>query len=56
MVCTVTCFDRVMHLVKPLPKEKFKEAIEVIQENSFEDFLDFCVENNCFTKSQSITL
>lgn len=56
MICRVTCFDRVMHLVKPLPKEKFKEAIEVIQENSFEDFLDFCVENNCFTKSQSITL
>ena len=56
MKCKVTCFDRVMHLIKELPKDKYKEAVETIQEYSFIDFLDFCVENNCFTESQSTTL
>jgi hypothetical protein len=56
MECKVTCFERVMNLVKPLPEEKFAEAVKIIQEDSFQDFLDFCVENDCFTESQSITL
>lgn len=56
MECKVTCFERVMHLVKPLPEEKHKEAVEIIQENSFQDFLEFCIENNCFDKMQSYTL
>lgn len=56
MKCKVTCFDRVMHLVEELPKDKYKEAVEIIQEYSFIDFLDFCVRNNCFTEAQSITL
>ena len=56
MECKVTCFDRVMHLVKELPKNKLKEAVEIIQEYSFEDFLEFCVDNECFTKEQSSTL
>ena len=56
MECKVTCFDRVMHLVVELPKDKHKEAVEIIQEYSFIDFLEFCVENNCFTKAQSNTL
>ena len=56
MECKVTCFDRVMHLIKELPKNKLKEAVEIIQEYSFEDFLEFCVDNNCFTKGQSNTL
>jgi hypothetical protein len=56
MKCKVTCFERVMHLVKPLPEEKFAEAVEIIEENSFQDFLDFCVENDCFTEAQSTTL
>jgi hypothetical protein len=56
MDCKVTCFERVMHLVKELPKDKYEEAIEIIQDCSFEDFLDLCIENNCFTKEQSSTL
>lgn len=56
MECKVTCFDRVMHLVNKLPKDKHKEAVEIIQEYNLIDFLDFCVENNCFTESQSTTL
>lgn len=56
MECKVTCFDRVMHLVNKLPKGKYKEAVEIIQEYNLIDFLNFCVENNCFTESQSTTL
>lgn len=56
MECKVTCFERVMHLVSELSKEKHKEAVEIIREESFTDFLDFCVDNGCFTKEQSSTL
>ena len=56
MECNVTCFERVMHLVKELPKEKYNEAIESAREDCFEEFLDFCVDNGCFTKLQSYTL
>lgn len=56
MECKVTCFERVMHLVKPIPEEKLEEAVEIIVDNSFQDFLDFCVENDCFTEAQSTTL
>lgn len=50
MECKVTCFERAMHLIKPLPEGKLREAVEIIQEDGFQDFLDFCVENGCFTK------
>lgn len=56
MECKVTCFDKVMNLVKELPKEKHEEAIEIIREYSFEEFLEFCIDNGCFTKLQSHTL
>jgi hypothetical protein len=45
-----------MNLVKELPKEKHEEAIEIIREYSFEEFLEFCIDNGCFTKLQSHTL
>lgn len=54
--CKYTCFDRVMNLVKPLPEDKLKEAYEISCEDSFIDFLDFCVANDCFTESQSTTI
>lgn len=56
MECNVTCFERVMHLVKELPKDKLKEGCEIIQEYGLNDLLDFGVENNCFTSAQSNTL
>ena len=33
-----------------------REAVEIITEYSFSDFLDFCVENKCFTEEQASTL
>lgn len=56
MECKVTCFDRVMYLVEELPKDKHEEAVKLITEYSFEEFLNFCVDNGCFTKGQSNTL
>lgn len=56
MECKYSCFDRVMNLVKPLPKDKLIEAVEIIQEYSFVDFLDYCVGNGCFTKEQGNTI
>ena len=47
-ICVYTAFDRVIHLVKPLPKEKIAEGMEIIQEMSLDDLLDFCIENDCF--------
>ena len=56
MECNYTCFDRVLHLVKKLPKEKLKECDEIIREYTFVDLLDFCIENECFTKEQAQTI
>lgn len=57
MECPYTCFDRVIYSIKKLPKRKIKKAIEIILEDfSLEDFLDFCVENNCFTENQKLTI
>ena len=56
MDCNFTCFDRVLHLVKPLPKEALEEACDIIQNYSLIDLFDFGIEHNCFTRLQSYTL
>lgn len=56
MKCIYTCFDRVINTIKKLQEDRLPEACELIQESGLEEFLDFCVENNCFTKEQSQTL
>lgn len=56
MECRYTCFDRVIYLIRKLPEEKLKEVVTIIQELSLEDFLDFCVENNCFSEEQKSTI
>ena len=50
-----TAYDRIIHITEKLPKDKISEAIEIIQEDSFQDLLDFCVEQNCFTQAQATT-
>lgn len=54
--CKYTCFDRVLFLTKELPSNKKKEAVEIIQNDSFTELLDFCVKNNCLTQQQSHTI
>ena len=56
MECKVTCFDRVMNLVKPVPEEKKNELCELITDYGFQDILDFGVENECFSEGQASTL
>ena len=56
MECKVTCFDRVLNLVKPLPENKRREAVEIIKEYGLQDLLEFCIENGCCTILQSYTL
>ena len=54
--CSYTCFDRVLHQVNELPKDKLNEAYEIITDYSLSDLLDFGVENECFTREQAQTL
>lgn len=56
MKCVYTCFDRTIYTIKKLQEDKLTEACELIQDSGLEEFLDFCVENGCFTKEQSQTL
>ena len=39
MDCKYTAYDRIIHITEKLPKDKISEAIEIIQEDSFQDFL-----------------
>lgn len=56
MECKVTCFERVLASAKELPKDKLEEAVEITTEYNFQDFLDFCVENGCFSERESYTI
>ena len=56
MECKFTCFDRVLHLVKPIKKKDMKEAHKIITEYSFQDLINFGLEKGCFTTAQASTL
>lgn len=56
MECKYTAFDRIINITKKLPENRVDEAVQIIQEDSLIDFLDFCEENNCFTEKQATTL
>ena len=56
MECKYTCFDRVIHSIKKLNENKLKDACSIIKESGLEDFLDFCVENDCFSEEQAATI
>ena len=56
MECKYTCFDRVLHQVKSLPNNMINDACDIITNDSLIDLLDFGINNNCFTKPQSMTL
>ena len=56
MECKFTCFDRVIHLTEKLPASKWQEAYDITLEHGLQEFLDFCVENGCFTQDQADVL
>ena len=54
--CLYTTFDIMIHKIKPLPKNKLKEAVKIAQEYSLIDLIDFCAENNCYPENWKNTL
>lgn len=56
MDCKFTCFDRVIHATEKLPVNKLNEAYHITLEYGLIEFLDFCVDNGCFTEGQSDVL
>ena len=56
MECKFTCFDRVIHVTEKLPVNKLNEAYEITLEYGLIEFLDFCVDNGCFTEGQADVL
>lgn len=55
MKCKITYFERILHKCKPLPERLHKEATEIIQHESLEMFLDFCIDE-CFSKEDALIL
>lgn len=57
MECKYTCFDRVMHLVKPAQtKKQKKDLVFIIQQDSLAALLDYSVQEKLMTEEQSHTI
>lgn len=57
MECLYTCFDRVMHLVKPAEEERqLKDLVYLIQEEGLAALLDYAVQEKLMTREQSNTI
>ena len=57
MECPYTCFDRVMHLVKPASKRRqIKDIVYLIQYDGLNALLDYCVQEELMTSLQSHTI
>lgn len=56
MGCNITCFERTIHKIKPLPKNKIREACELIAEGYLQHILDFGIYYGCFSQLESYTL
>lgn len=52
----VSCFERTMHSVNPVPKNKLNVLYKLIADEKFPEILEFGVLNGCFTERQSFTL
>lgn len=57
MECKYTCFDRVMHLVKPAEEERqLRDLVYLIQEDGLSALLDYAVQEGLMTELQSHTI
>lgn len=56
MECPYTSFDVAIHNVILLPKNKLKDAVEVFQEYSLGEFINFCTENGCHSELDGYTI
>ncbi len=44
----ISCFEKTMEYVKPLPKNCLSKAKKIYLNDSFTEFLDYCKEHGCF--------
>lgn len=44
MDCKVTAFDRILNITEKLPEDDINKAASIIENEKFNDFLDFCVK------------
>lgn len=57
MECPYTCFDRVMHLVKPAEsRRQLSDIVYLIQNDGLSALLDYCVAEKLMTDLQSHTI
>ena len=45
----LSCWDKCMELVEPLPIKKHAVAKKILEDKSFSEFLDYCDDNKCFS-------
>lgn len=49
----ITFYEKLLSMLKPIPDENRAEAYKVMLEDSFCEFIDFCVEKGCFNALQT---
>lgn len=52
----MNCWDKCVSLVNPLATEDIAEGKEILIEDSFTEFLDFCKEKGCIPNNDIYTL
>lgn len=52
----MNCWDKCVSLVNPLATEDIAEGKEILIEDSFTEFLNFCKEKGCFSNNDIYTL
>ena len=52
----MNCWDKCVSLVNPLATEDIAEGKEILIEDSFTEFFDFCKEKGCFPNNDIYTL
>ena len=52
----MNCLDKCVSLVNPLAAEDIAEGKEILIEDSFTEFFDFCKEKGCFLNNDIYTL
>ena len=52
--CRYTCFDRVLHLIKPVESEEWqKDIVYLMQNDGLASLLDYLVEKNIISRGQA---
>lgn len=52
----ISCWDKSVKSLLPLPKEAVAEGREIYENDSFTEFLSFCKDNGCFPTEDIFTI